>query len=109
MVGTPVTGAARGERLVGDAALTWDFASAGGGSGPSLDVAFGGIRNIDRGTAHTVGTVLFENVAAGANGTFGAGFVDSRVHGAFYGPGHAEAAGTFEQQDIVGAFGATRQ
>ena len=109
VVGTPVTGDARGERLVGDAALTWDLPSGGGGSGPSLDVAFGGIKNIDRGTAHAVETVLFENVAVGADGTFAAGFVGSRIQGAFYGSGHAEAAGVFEQSDIVGAFGATRQ
>ena len=52
MVGTPVSGDVRGERLVGDAALTYDFPSWVGAPGPSLDVAFGGIRNIDRGTAH---------------------------------------------------------
>ena len=109
MVGTPVTGDARGERLVGDAALTYDIPSEGDGSGPPLDVAFGGIKNIDRGTAHTVESVLFENVEVGAEGTFDAGFVGSRIQGAFYGPNHAEAAGIFEQQDIVGAFGAHRQ
>ena len=109
MVGTPVTGDARGERLVGDAALTYDFPSEGDGSGPSLDVAFGGIKNIDRGTAHTVETVSFENVEVSAEGTFGTGFVGSRIQGAFYGPDHAETAGIFEQQDIVGAFGAHRQ
>ena len=109
MVGTPVTGDARGERLVGDAALTYDFPPEGDGSGPSLDVAFGGIKNIDRGTAHTVETVLFGSVEVDAEGTFGAGFVGSRIQGAFYGPNHAEAAGIFEQQDIVGAFGAHRQ
>lgn len=109
MAGTPVAGDARGERLVGDAALTWDFPSGGDGSAPSLDAAFGGIKNIDRGTAHTVETVLFENVEVGADGTFGAGFVGSRIQGAFYGSGQAEASGVFEQADIVGAFGATRQ
>ena len=109
MVGTPVTGDARGERLVGDTSLTYEFPSEGDGAGPSLDVAFGGIKNIDRRTAHTVEEVLFENVQVGAEGTFGAGFVGSRIQGAFYGPDHAEAAGIFEQQDIVGAFGAHRQ
>ena len=109
MTGTPVIGDARGERLVGDAALSYEFPPEGDGSGPSLDVAFGGIKNIDRGAAHTVETLLFENVEVGAEGTFGAGFVGSRIQGAFYGPDHAEAAGIFEQQDIVGAFGASRQ
>ena len=109
MVGTPVTGEGRGERLVGDAVLTYDFPFWNGAPGPSLHVAFGGIKNIDRGTAHIVETVLFENVEVGTEGTFGAGFVGSRIQGAFYGPDHAEAAGVFEQQDIIGAFGANRQ
>ena len=109
MVGTPVTGDGRGERLVGDAALTYDFPSAGEGSGPSLDVAFGGINNIDSGTAHTVETVLFENLAVSPDGTFATGQSGARIQGGFYGPGHAEAAGIFEQSGIVGAFGAKRQ
>ena len=107
MVGTPVSGDARGERLVGDAVLTYEFPTQG--SGHTLDAAFGGIRNIDRGTAHAVETVLFENVAVGPDGTFASGQSGARIQGGFYGPGHAEAAGIFEQSDIVGAFGARRQ
>lgn len=109
MAGTPVTGDARGERLVGDAVLTWDLRSGSDGSGASLDVAFGGIMNIDRGTAHAVGTVSFESVAAGPDGTFAAGEAGTRILGGFHGPGHAEAAGVFEHSGIVGAFGATRR
>jgi len=108
-VGTPVAGDARGERLVGDAVLTYDFPSQGDGSGPSLDAAFGGIRNIDRGTAHTVETVIFSDLAVAADGTFARGQSGARIQGGFHGPGHAEAAGIFEQSDIVGAFGAKRQ
>ena len=94
---------------MGDAALTYDLPPEGDGYGPSLAVAFGGIKNIDRRTAHMVEAVSFENVEVGAEGTFGAGFVGSRIQGAFYGPGHAEAAGIFEQQNVIGAFGAHRQ
>ncbi len=107
MVGTPVSGDARGERLVGDAVLTYQFPAEG--SGHTLDAAFGGVKNIDRGTAHTVETVLFENVAVSPDGTFARGTSGARIQGGFYGPGHAEAAGIFEQADIVGAFGAKRQ
>ena len=107
MVGTPVSGDARGERLVGDAVLTYEFPTQG--SGHTLDAAFGGIRNIDRGTAHAAETVLFENVAVAEDGTFARGQSGARIQGGFYGPGHAEAAGIFEQSDIVGAFGAKRQ
>ena len=109
MVGTPVDGDARGERLVGDAALTYDFASWVGSPEPSLRVAFGGIKNIDRGTAHTVETLLFENLAVEPDGTFARGQSGARIQGGFYGPGHAEAAGIFEQSGIAGAFGARRQ
>ena len=109
IVGTPVSGDARGERLVGDAVLIYDFPSGGDGTGPSLDAAFGGIRNIDRGTTHGVETVLFENVAVGPDGTFARGQSGARIQGGFHGPGHAEAAGIFEQSGIVGAFGAKRQ
>lgn len=109
MVGTPATGDARGERLVGDAALTYDFPAAGDGSGPSLDVAFGGITYIDRGLAHTIETVLFESLAVGRDGTFLRGQSGTRIQGGFHGAGHAEAAGIFEQSGIVGAFGASRQ
>ena len=109
MVGTPVSGDARGERLVGDAVLTYDFPFWVGAPEPSLDVAFGGIRNIDRGTAHTVEAVLFFNLAVGPDGTFARGPTGTRIQGGFFGPNHAEAAGIFEQSDIVGAFGAKRQ
>ena len=57
----------------------------------------------------TVETVLFENVAVGAGGTFARGQFGGRIQGGSFGPGHAEAAGIFEQTGIAGAFGAKRQ
>ena len=103
MVGTPIAGDDRGDRLVGTAALNYDMAAGG------LDVAFGGIKNIDRGMAHSVETVIFSDLAVEPDGTFARGQSGTRIQGGFYGPGHAEAAGIFEQSDIVGAFGAKRQ
>ena len=103
MVGTPIAGDDRGDRLVGTAALNYDM-SAGG-----LDAGFSGIRNIDRGTAHSVETVIFSDLAVEPDGTFATGRSGARIQGGFYGPGHAEAAGIFEQSDIAGAFGARRQ
>ena len=45
-----------------------------------------------------------------ADGTYRKGEeVGDRIHGAFYGPGHAETVGIFERLNIVGAFGAKRQ
>ena len=103
MVGTPIAGDDRGDRLVGTAALNYDM-SAGG-----LDAGFSGIKNIDRGTAHSVDTVIFSDLAVEPDGTFARGQSGALIQGGFYGPGHAEAAGIFEHSNIVGAFGATRQ
>ena len=103
MVGTPIAGDHRGDRLVGTAALNYDMAA------DRLDAGFSGIRNIDRRTAHAVETVIFTGLAIEPDGTFATGEAGARIQGGFYGPGHAEAAGIFEQSDIVGAFGAKRQ
>ncbi len=103
MVGTPTAGNAEGDPLVGTAALNYDVAAGG------LDAAFSGITNIDRGTAHTIETVIFSDLAVGLDGTFSRGEAGTRIQGGFHGLGHAEAAGIFEHTDIVGAFGATRQ
>ena len=67
MVGTPVAGDDRGDRLVGTAALEYGL-DAGG-----LDAAFSGIANIDCGTPHCVGTVTFSGLAVGPDGTFARG------------------------------------
>ena len=103
MVGTPTVGDDQGDRLVGTAALNYDMAAG------ALDAGFSGITNIDRGTAHTVEAVIFSNLAVGPDGSFATGQSGTRIQGGFYGPGHAEAAGIFEQSSMVGAFGATRQ
>ena len=103
MVGTPIAGDDRGDRLVGTAALNYDMTAGG------LDAAFSGITNIDRGTAHSIETVLFSDLEVGPDGTFSRGQSGARIQGGFHGPGHAEAVGVFEQSGIVGAFGAKRQ
>ena len=103
MVGTPTAGDTQGDRLVGTAALNYDMNTGG------LDVGFSGIRNINRGTAHGVGAVIFSDLAVGPDGTFARGESGARIQGAFHGAGHAEAAGIFEQSDLTGAFGARRQ
>jgi len=103
MVGTTATGTSRGDRLQGDAALNYDLSSN------SIDVAFSSITNVDRGRAHSTRTVMFQDVQVGRRGTFEAGLAGNRIQGGFYGPGHVESAGIFEQANIVGAFGARRQ
>ena len=104
MVGMPTTGRSRGERLEGIAALNYDM-DAGGG----IDIAFSSIVNIDRRAPHPTPVVQFIDVPVGPRGTIEAGIAGNRVQGGFYGPDHAEAAGIFEQSNIVGAFGAKKQ
>ena len=104
MTGMPATGSGKGDRLLGTAALNLDLSH-----GLLLDVGFSGIKNIDRGAAHTTETVIFADIPIGGRGTFEAGLSGNRIQGGFYGPGHVEAAGVFEQSNIVGAFGAKRQ
>ena len=102
MVGTPATGRDRGDRLQGDARLTYRMAAR------TLDAAFTDIKNIDRLRDHTTASVRFDGVPVDAGGRFRAGLTGNRIQGGFYGPAHAEAAGVFEQSNIVGAFGARR-
>lgn len=103
MVGTPATGANRGDFLQGDALLVYDFLDA------TLDADFANIKNIDKNRAHTVTRIGFDEVPMYTDGTFMAGLSGNRIQGGFYGPNHAEAAGVFEQQNVVGSFGAKKR
>ena len=103
MVGTPIGGGDRGDQLLGDATLTYRMATS------SLDAAFTGIQNIDKLRAHSTASVSFSGVPVSAQGTFQQGEMGNRIQGGLYGPGHAEAAGIFEQRNLIGAFGAKRQ
>ena len=109
MVGTPATGSQRGDRLQGDAALNLDLDHGYTDVPRLLDVVFSSIKNIDRGAAHSTETILFGSVPIDSGGTFEAGLAGNRIQGGFYGPEHVEAAGIFEQSNIVGAFGARKQ
>ena len=105
MVGTPGGGALRGHVLQGDAALSFTFDGAGG----SLDAAFTDIKDLDSGAAYSTPALGFDDVPVAADGVWRFGEAGNRIHGGFYGPGHAEAAGIIEQSGVVGAFGAKRQ
>lgn len=102
MVGTPATGTSVGNVLQGDAELTYTFGEGRG----MLDAEFTNIKDLDRLAAHSTDTVRFDDVTVGNDGTFNSGVTRNRIQGGFYGPDHDEAAGVFEQSNIVGAFGA---
>ena len=105
MAGSPERGAFRGNKLQGDATLTYT-----GGARSSLDAAFTNIRNLDQNNAnHSTTEVRFDGIEVSLDGTYKAGGVGNQIQGGFYGPRHEEAAGIFEQAGIVGAFGAKRQ
>ena len=87
------------QRLRGDAGLTYDFTSE------SVDVALTNIQNLNgRGYAD----LTWSDVSV-QHGHFVGGRGSNLLRGNFYGPNHEEVGGTFERNQIVGAFGAYRQ
>lgn len=82
-------------QVVGDSRLTFDFAAN------ELDVALTRIQADD---GQSYADLMWENLPT-ANGAF----AGQGVSGRFYGPNHEEVGGVFEWNQIVGAFGATRQ
>lgn len=87
-----------GALVLGDSRLTFDFARN------DIDVAFTGIRS-DNDEAYP--DITWDNIPV-QDEMFGSSR-GGYVTGTFYGPGHEEVGGVFERNQIVGAFGATRQ
>ncbi len=136
MVGVTDTGGFSEGRLHGDAALTYrsveplgDDAEDGDIVG-RVDAAFTGIVSVSTGASfadasfvdvpvslHDVTETTVEEagemqpgeepeVDVTARMTFDAGTAGNRIRGGFFGPDRAEVAGVFEQNGILGAFGA---
>ena len=108
MVGSLISGTGRSNKLQGDATLTYSLDSQ------SLDADFTAIRKLDTAAAHSVPSVRFSGVPVDEQGGFDDGTAGGSasqpwIHGAFYGPDHAETAGVFRSANIVGAFGAKKQ
>ena len=103
MVGSPVGGAHRGNRLQGDAELV--YASADN----EIDAHFTDIVDLDRGSPHATSRIDFENLAVDEDGIFADDQPGNGILGGFAGPDHAETVGTFESDGIVGAFGTARE
>lgn len=89
----------RGNRIMGDATLTFDLPQS------TIDVTFTNIRDIDAGRLH--GHITWQNIPV-TSGSFSTGFIGNSIEGRFYGPNHEEVGGVFERNQIVGAFGAKR-
>ena len=100
MVGGDTSSTAnRGNRIQGDATLTFDLSQR------DLDVAFTNIRDIDAGRQH--GNIAWQNIPV-LSGSFSTGLDGNSIDGRFYGPNHEEVGGIFERNQIIGAFGAKR-
>ena len=89
----------RGNRIMGDATLTFDLSQS------DIDVTFTNIRDIDAGRAH--GHITWQNIPV-TSGSFSTGFIGNSIDGRFYGSNHEEVGGIFERNQIAGAFGAKR-
>ena len=73
---------------------------------PTLEIAFTGVRNLVSGSEYA--DMRWSGVEM-TSGAFDAGSDGDSIAGRFYGPTHAEVGGVFERNDILGAFGASRQ
>ena len=100
MVGTPARGNRRDNILQGDAELTYTASNS------EIDAQFTNIVNLDREAPHSVREVRFDDIPVANDGTYGAGSAGNLISGGFGGPNHEETGGIFEQQNIVGAYGA---
>ena len=89
-----------GAMILGDVAvILTDFAD------PRVDVLFSGLQDLETGTAREDMSWLGLRVADGA---FFAHEGSSSISGRFYGPEQQEVGGTFDRNEIVGAFGGSR-
>ena len=101
MVGGDVgTTAARGHHVQGDAEITIaDLAD------PTVSVAFTNI--FDLNARSQLADITWSDIPV-TNGAFETGPDGNSIEGKFYGPNHEEVGGIFESNEILGAFGATR-
>ena len=84
--------------VTGDAAVTVDFERR------RVDMRFTNVTETD--TGRPLPDMAWTGLALSADGSFGAN--DPTIGGRLFGSGHAEAAGVFERDRLVGAFGAAR-
>ena len=139
MAGVTETGGFAAGRLTGVATLNYQSVEALGDDSEAgdmvgrIDAAFTDIENAVTGAAFadarfanvpvslldvttteveragSNGETVVEMVFDSANMAFDAGVAGNRIRGGFFGPGRAEVVGVFEQNGILGAFGAERQ
>lgn len=92
-------GSTQGNGVEGDAMFDFRVANPGGAQ---VDVSFTNITNEE--TGGTLSDIVWSAIQVQADGTFKTG----NIHGIFYGPAHEEVGGTFNKDNVAGAFGASR-
>lgn len=102
MLGTMISGPAKGNRLFGDAELNYNF------SENSITSNFRNIKDLDLNRNHSSTTISFNPIQVSSTGTFHSGLSGNRIQGGFYGDDQSEMAGIFERSNIVGSFGAKK-
>lgn len=90
-------GGTQGNGVEGDATLDFSMANPGGAQ---MDVSFTNITNWE--TSGTLADIVWSAIQVQADGTFETG----EIHGLFYGSNHEEVGGTFNKDNVAGAFGA---
>lgn len=92
--------AAASEAYHGNAEITVNFADA------DVDVAFTNIHELRTGAAQN--DIMFNDVPLTPDGFASGARPGNRIAATFYGADHAEVGGTFEHDDVFGAFGARK-
>ena len=105
MASVDVSAANRENFIHGEAMATVDFVNS------DMDLVFSNLVDLndaDRNSDLNDMDWTWENLSL-TNGAFQSGSGMNQVEGQFYGPNHEEVGGTFERNQVLGAFGAARQ
>ena len=105
MTGMDVSAANRENFVHGEATATVDFVNA------NMDLAFSNLVDLNdanRNSALNGMDWTWQDLSL-TDGAFQSGSSTNQIQGQFYGPNHEEVGGTFERNQVIGAFGAARQ
>jgi len=105
MAGMDVSAANRENFIHGEATATVDFVNS------DMDLTFSNLVDLNdanRNSALNGMNWTWQNLSL-TDGVFRSGSSTNQIKGQFYGPNHEEVGGTFERNQVIGAFGAARQ
>lgn len=105
MAGVDMSAANRENFIHGEAMATVDFVNS------DMDLTFSNLVDLDdasRNSALNGMDWTWQDLSL-TDGAFQSGSSTNQIQGQFYGPNHEEVGGTFERNQVLGAFGADRQ